>query len=135
MSMIVAKHVGHSRINLIYDSNGSVNITDAPIVHDGLGEFPSPVALLAEALAACALSTACAWCRKYGVDASFYWAEVQDVETDSASNSVASVSICFHFGPDIREEMRPRIEAATLRGCTVGNTLKAEKHFTYLYDA
>lgn len=134
MTIIESKHVGQYRINLTYLNNYSVNITDVPAAQNGMGEFPSPTALLAEALAACALTTACMAAERRGINAQDFRADVENIEYDSQRNAVEAIVVRFHFNKDIAEDLRPRLEASTLRGCTVGNSLTAQKTFLFEYD-
>jgi putative redox protein len=134
MKIAEAKHTGHNRIALNYANTDKVYTTDIPTSHGGLGEYPSPVELMAEALAACALTTACLWASKRDIDNSKFHAIVENIEIDPTANAVSDITIRFHFNRDIDAELRPRIEAATHRGCTVGNTLTTNKHFIFDYD-
>lgn len=132
--MITAKHEGNYRIALTYAGNGSVTHTDAPKEYKGLGEFPSPADFLAEALTACALTTAAIWATGHEISAEGFWAEVEGMEVDKDTYSLASIVIRFHVSSAIPENLRKRLESATLRGCLVGNSLKTDKQFVFDYD-
>lgn len=134
MKIAEAKHIGHNRIALNYANTDIVYTTDSPTSHGGLGEFPTPVVLMAESLAACALTTACIWASQRDIDHSGFRAIVENIEIDPAANAVSGITIRFHFNRSIDAELRPRIEAATHRGCTVGNTLTGNKLFIFDYD-
>ena len=47
---------------------------------------------------------------------------------------IEGIAIHFHFGQDVPEKKRKRLEAFTHRGCTVGNSITTEKIFTFEYD-
>lgn len=134
MKIAEAKHIGHNRISLSYANTDKIFTTDIPTSHGGLGEFPSPVVLVAEALAACALTTACLWASKRDIDNAKFYAIVEKIEIDPNTNAVSDITIRLHFNRNIDPELRPRIEAATHRGCTVGNTLTSNKTFVFEYD-
>ncbi|MGI6243686.1 MAG: OsmC family protein [Prevotella sp.] len=134
MNIAEAKHLGHNRIALTYANTDVTYTTDIPTSHGGLEEYPSPTALMAEALAACALTTACLWSTNHDIDHSKFHATVENMEIDPTANAVSDITIRFHFNRNIAAELRPRIEAATRRGCTVGNTLTTNKHFIFDYD-
>jgi uncharacterized OsmC-like protein len=109
--------------------------TDVEKSHGGYEIYPTPGGMLAEALAACALTTACMGAEKRGVDTSRFYAVVENIEYDDHNTCVASITIHFHFSSDVEESMRNRLEAYTKRACTVGNSLTVRKDFVYSYDA
>ena len=108
--------------------------TDVYKKYGGLEVYPSPGGMLAEALAACLLSTACLSAHKRGIDTSAFYAQVEGIEMDEANNCIARITVHLHLSKDIAEDQRPRIEAATKRGCTVGNSIKAEENLIFSYD-
>lgn len=134
--MIISKaeHTGNYRIALTYVKSNIEYATDAMTEDSGLGKYPTPVGMLAEALSACALVTACMGAKKHGLKTEGYHAEVEEIMVDDPTDTVTSITIRFHFGKDVPTDMRKRLEAYTLHGCTVGNSITAEKHFIYEYD-
>lgn len=133
--IITAQHTGKAHIELKHLASGQITCTDAPAAHGVLGQCPTPVDILAEALAACALTTAVMGATKQGIDTTGWHAEVEGWTKDQEANSVATIAIHFHFGAGVETKQRARLEAFTHRGCTVGNTLKCQEQFTFSYDA
>jgi uncharacterized OsmC-like protein len=132
--MITVKHIGDFRMEITPDPALAKTYTDVYKKYGGLEIYPSPGGMLAEALAACALSTACLSAHKHGTDTSNFYAQVEGIEMDEASNSIARITIHLHVSKDIAEDKRPRLEAATKRGCVVGNSIKAEEVLIFSYD-
>lgn len=129
---ITVKNAGKFRMEL---RNGEEWVhTDAPAEYGGLGNYPSPVALLAQSLMACALTTASKGAEKVSLDATGWHAELLEVCFDEGHEKVTAIAVRFHFGQDVPEEQRKRLEAFTMRGCTVGNSLTTEKRFSFDYD-
>lgn len=130
--MIELKNAGQFRMEL---TNGALSLTtDAPAAHGGRGEYPTPVELMADALAACALTTASMAAAKAGLNPDGWRAEVTGIQFAEGHGKVTAIAIAFHFAKDVDPSMRRRLEAFTHNGCTVGNTLTAEKQFTFSYD-
>lgn len=121
-------------MDVVYEAGGVKINTDAPAAHGGIGEFPTPVALLGESLAACALTTASMAAAQAGVTPDGFRAEVEGITTDDDTHSVKSFDIRFHFAKDMEASVRKRVEAFTERACIVGNALNCEKHFVFEYD-
>lgn len=131
--MITIENVGGFRMEVRNDKE--YTHTDAPAVHGGKGEFITPVELLAESLMACALTTASMGAAKAGIEAEGWHAELKNIEFADGHDGVSAIAIEFHFGKDVPENQRRRLEAFTKNGCTVGNSLKSEEKFTFVYDA
>ncbi len=132
--MITVKHIGDFRMEITPDPTLTKTYTDVYKKYGGLETYPSPGGMLAEALAACALSTACLSAHRHGTDTSNFYAQVEEIKMDDATNSIASITIHMHVSKDIAEDKRPRLEAATKRGCTVSNSLKTESNLVFSYD-
>ena len=130
--MITVKNAGKFRMEIKNDSE--LTHTDVPTGAGGHGEYPTPVVLQAESLAACALTTAAMGAAKDGLDATGWHAEVTGIGFDEGHDLVKSIAVHFHFGQNVPADKRKRLEAFTHRGCTVGNSLTAEKAFTFDYD-
>lgn len=130
--MITVKNAGKFRMEV--KNEKELLHTDVPAGHGGLGEYPTPVVLFAESLAACALTTASMGAANDGLDATGWHAGVTEIGFDEAHSKVERIAVRFHFGKDVPEEKRKRLEAFTHRGCTVGNSLTTEKQFVFDYD-
>ncbi|MFW5480831.1 MAG: OsmC family protein, partial [Prevotella sp.] len=89
---------------------------------------------LCSALSACALSVIGMSAKKMDIDASGCWAEVTDVEEDTKTYEVTRIDITFHLKAEFEPSVRTRLEAYSHKACFVGNTLKAEKNFTFVYE-
>ena len=120
MAILTTKFIGNGRTHTVYNATSKEITTDVDKSNGGLGENPNPVYLLCSSLAACALSVMGMAAKKMGVDASGCWAEVTDVEEDTNTYEVPA--------------LRKRLEAFSHKACYVGNTLKAEKNFTFVYE-
>lgn len=122
-------------MQLNYLPNDSVYYADATERHGGMGSYPTPVELLAESLASCALITLCLTAEKHGIDSNRFWAEVEDISIDKTTNAVGAINLRLHLTSDVLPENRPRLEAHAKRACTVGNTLNCTRNFVFDYDA
>lgn len=129
---ITIKNIGSFRMEICNAKEKTH--TDAPASHGGKGELITPVELFAESLMACALTTASMGAGKSGINTEGWHAELKDIEFAEGHSSVTAITIEFHFGSNIPEAQRRRIEAFTKKGCTVGNSLKTEEKFTFVYD-
>lgn len=129
---ITVKNMGNFRMEIKNDKE--LTHTDAPAAHGGKGEMITPVELLAESLMACGLTTASMGAAKAGIKADGWHAELQGIEFAEGHAAVSAIAIAFHFGKDVPEGQRRRLEAFTKNGCTVGNSLKSEEKFTFTYD-
>lgn len=130
---ITIKNIGGFRMEISNEKEQTH--TDAPASHGGKGELITPVELFAESLMACALTTASMGAAKAGINADGWHAELKGIEFAEGHASVTAIAIEFHFGSEVPEAQRRRIEAFTKNGCTVGNSLKTEEKFTFVYDA
>lgn len=108
--------------------------TDAPAAHGGIGDFPTPVHMMAEALLACGVTTASMGAAKAGLDPTGWYAELTNIDFSETHDRVTAISAVFHFSKNVEEKDRKRLEAFTHRACTVGNSLSADKRFTFTYD-
>ena len=130
--MVTVKNAGKCRMEI--QNERELTHTDVPAEHGGIGEYPTPVVLLAESLMACALTTASMGAAKSEIDATGWYAELESIGFDEGHEKVTSIAVRLHFGKDVPEGSRKRLEAFTHRGCTVGNSLTSEKQFTFVYD-
>lgn len=134
MPIVTTKITQFGRTESEYTTFGQKFVTDVDKSNGGAGEHPNPVNVLASSLAACALSVISISARKLGVDATGCWAEVTEIEEDETSYTVTKIAITFHLKADFEESVRKRLEAYSHKGCFVGNTLTAEKSFTFVYE-
>ena len=134
MAIVTTKFLGNGRTHTVYNLTGNELTTEVDKSNGGLGENPNPVFVLCSALAACALSVIGMSAKKMNVDASGCWAEVTDVEEDSNTYEVTRIAITFHLKAEFDAAVRKRLEAYSHKACYVGNTLKAEKAFTFVYE-
>ena len=134
MAILTTKFIGNGRTHTVYNATSKEITTDVDKSNGGLGENPNPVYLLCSSLAACALSVMGMAAKKMGVDASGCWAEVTDVEEDTNTYEVTHIAITFPLKAEFEPALRKRLEAFSHKACYVGNTLKAEKNFTFVYE-
>lgn len=134
MAIVTTRLTAFGRTEAVFNDTNKTVVTDANKQNGGLGENPNPVYLLASSLSACALTVICMVAKKLNVSAEGCWAEVTDVEEDMAENRVTKIAITFHLKASYDAATRKRLEAYAHRGCFVGNTLTAEKVFTFLYE-
>ena len=117
--MVTVKNAGQFRMEI--QNERELTHTDVPAEQGGVGEYPTPVVLFAQSLMACALTTASMGAAKEDVDTTGWHAELKEIGFDAAHSVVERIAIHFHFGQDVPEKKRKRLEAFTHRGCTVGN--------------
>ena len=130
--MVTVKNAGQFRMEI--QNERELTHTDVPAEQGGVGEYPTPVVLFAQSLMACALTTASMGAAKEDVDTTGWHAELKEIGFDAAHSVVERIAIHFHFGQDVPEKKRKRLEAFTHRGCTVGNSINTGKIFTFEYD-
>lgn len=134
MVSTVVKYEGNYRFASTYQSSGDTLQTDASVEAGGQGVHPTPVHIMAAAMATCALTTMAMAVerRKYSFAGSY--AEIGEIVEDDSRIVVTEVNITFHLRADIPEELRKRIEAHSHKSCYVGNSITAEKKYVYVYD-
>ncbi len=134
MTITIAKYKSHGHVDAVHNTSGINVQTDAVKSVGGLGEYQTPVELLASSLAACALTVMGLQAERAGNDFSDCYAEVGECEEDMQEHRVTKFSINFHLKASFDEKLRKRLENFSRKGCFVGNTLDAEKEFTFTYD-
>ncbi|MGI6222179.1 MAG: OsmC family protein [Prevotella sp.] len=134
MALITTKFLGNGRTHTVYNVTGKEMTTDVDKSNGGLGENPNPVMLLCSSLAACALSVIGMSAKKMNLDASGCWAEVTDVKEDFDTYQVTHIALTIHLKAEFEPSARKRLEAYAHKACFVGNSLKAEKEFTFVYE-
>ena len=71
---------------------------------------------------------------KAGVDFTGCYAEVGECEEDMQKFVVTRIPITFHLKASYDAKLRAKLESFAHRACFVGNTLTAEKAFTFIYE-
>ncbi|EFZ38015.1 OsmC-like protein [Hoylesella oralis ATCC 33269] len=125
---------GKYRFESVYLKSGDEIHTDASQDSGGEGFHPTPVHVLAIALATCAMTTMAMGVEKHGDSFNGCYAEIGNIEEDDEKVTVSKITITFHLKASYNDAMRKRIEAYARKGCYVGNSLTAEKNFIYLYE-
>ncbi|HEY9550980.1 MAG TPA: OsmC family protein [Prevotella sp.] len=125
---------GKYRFESEYLSSGDKIHTDVSVQNGGQGIHPTPVHVLAAALATCAMTTMAMGAEKHGESFEGCYAEIGEIEEDETKVVVTRITITFHLKAAYSDAMRKRLESYARRACYVGNTLTAEKNFIYLYE-
>lgn len=134
MAIITTKLTEFGRTESSFHETGKTVVTDANKENGGKGENPNPVYLLCSAFSACTLTVICMACKRLGVSAEGCYVEVEDVQEDMQNNVVTKISLTVHLNASFAPDVRKRVEAFALRGCFVGNTLKAEREVKFVYE-
>ncbi|MCI6169800.1 MAG: OsmC family protein [Muribaculaceae bacterium] len=134
MSITRATYVGNGRVEAVHNASQVMVTTDAGKAVGGLGVNQTPVELLGNALAACALTIMGLQAGKAGVDFTGCYAEVGECEEDMQKFVVTRIPITFHLKASYDAKLRAKLESFAHRACFVGNTLTAEKAFTFIYE-
>lgn len=134
MSITRATYVGNGRVEAVHNASQVMVTTDAGKAVGGLGVHQTPVELLGNALAACALTIMGLQAGKAGVDFTGCYAEVGECEEDMQKFVVTRIPITFHLKASYDAKLRAKLESFAHRVCFVGNTLTAEKAFTFIYE-
>nr|WP_311455999.1 OsmC family protein [uncultured Prevotella sp.] len=134
--MVVTKAIyqGKGRVEAKHVRSEVVVTTDAGKAVGGLGENQNPVQLLGNALSACVLTLMGLQAERGGVDFSGCYAEVGECKEDMEKFTVTRIPITFHLKASFDEKQRKKFEYIANKACFVGNTLTAEKVFTFVYD-
>ena len=69
-----------------------------------------------------------------GVDFSGCYAEIGQIEEDMETFAVSRIPITFHLKASFDDKQRKKFEHIARKTCFVGNTLTAEKDFTFVYE-
>ncbi|EFM01198.1 MAG: OsmC family protein [Hoylesella marshii] len=134
MSVTTVKFQGKARNEATHHATHEILHTDAGKASGGLGEYGTPVSLLATSLAACAMTTMEIAAEKAGIDFTGCRAEVGEYELDMENLRVKRLQIEFHLKAEFDEKFRKKLEHFAHKGCIVGNTLDTEKDFTFIYE-
>ena len=111
-------------------------ITDGPKSHGGLEETYSPVELLADTYASCAITIMAAVAGQLGCDLTGTYADTE-TSVDEKEFRIAHIGVHFHMPKSLDESHRSAIEASTRDMCIVGRSLHPDikKDLTFTYDA
>lgn len=134
--MIVTKAIfkGQGRVEATHVPSNVVVTTDARKPVGGLEEFQTPAELLGNALAACALTSIGVKAQREGLDITGCYAEVGEIEEDMSEITITRIPITFHLKASFDEKHRKMFERIAHKGCFVGNSLIAEKVYTFVYE-
>ena len=134
MEKSIVKYLGNFRVEAMYEASKQTLKTDAGKASGGLGEYATPVDILAQSLAACTLTTMAMRAKRENIDLTGTYAEVGDIIEDVKPLTVEKIAITFHIKGIADEALRKKIENFALKGCFVGNSLKTQKNFTFVYE-
>ena len=134
MEKSIVKYLGNFRVEATYEASGQTLKTDAGKASGGLGEYATPVDILAPSLAACTLTTIAMRATRENIDLTGTYAVVGEIVEDPKTLTVEKIAIEFHVKGNLDEHLRKKFESFALKGCFVGNSLKAQKDFTFVYE-
>ena len=134
MTVTKAIYQGKGRVEATHVRSAVTINTDAGKAVGGLGENQNPVELLGNALAACALTMMGLQAERGGEDFSGCYAEIGQIEEDMETFAVSRIPITFHLKASFDDKQRKKFENIARKTCFVGNTLTAEKDFTFVYE-
>lgn len=134
MEKSIVKYLGNFRVEAMYEASKQTLKTDAGKASGGLGEYATPVDILAQSLAACTLTTMAMRAKRENIDLTGTYAEVGEIIEDVKTLTVEKIDITFHIKGIADEALRKKIENFALKGCFVGNSLKTQKNFTFVYE-
>ena len=134
MTVTKAIYQGKGRVKATHVRSAVTINTDAGKAVGGLGENQNPVELLGSSLAACALTMMGLQAERGDVDFSGCYAEIGQIEEDMETFAVSRIPITFHLKASFDDKQRKKFEHIARKTCFVGNTLTAEKDFTFVYE-
>ena len=134
MEKSIVKYLGNFRVEAMYEASKQTLKTDAGKASGGLGEYATPVDILAQSLAACTLTTMAMRAKRENIDLTGTYAEVGEIIEDVKTLTAEKIDITFHIKRIADEALRKKIENFALKGCFVGNSLKTQKNFTFVYE-
>lgn len=127
-------YLGNCRFETTHLRSAQKICTDVSESHCGMGHYPSPVDVMATALATCAMSAMAIGVEKNGCSFQGCHASVDAVTVAADRAVVTAIDITFYLRADYDAHMRKRIERYAYKGCYVGNTLSCQKNFTFVYE-
>ena len=133
MEKSIVKSVGKYRMEATYEKSGQTLSTDPCKESGGLGEYATPVDIMAQSLAACSLTTISMRAARENIDLTGAYAVVGEIVEDPATMTVTKINIEFHV-KGVDESLRKKLETFAHKGCYVGNTLTCEKNFTFVWE-
>ena len=134
MEKSIVKYLGNFRVEAMYEASKQTLKTDAGKASGGLGEYATPVDILAQSLAACTLTTMAMRAKRENIDLTGTYAEVGEIIEDVKTLTVEKIDITVHIKGIADEALRKKIENFALKGCFVGNSLGTQKNFTFVYE-
>lgn len=134
MTVSTVKYLGEGRVEITHMATEQKAHTDAAAAFGGKAEFPTPVDMLAQALASCALTAMGVAANQEEANFEGCYAEVGEVEEDKDKFVVTRISITFHLKAEFGDKARKKMEQFAHKACFVGNTLTAEKNFKFIYE-
>lgn len=134
MEKSIVKYLGNFRVEATYETSGQTLTTDAGKVSGGLGEYATPADILAQSLAACALTTIAMRAFREHIDLTGTYAEVGEIVENPETMKIERIDIDFHVKGALDDKMRKKVEQFAHKGCYVGNSLTTEKNFTFMYE-
>ena len=72
--------------------------------------------------------------KRENIDLTGTYAVVGEIVEDPKTLTVEKIAIEFHVKGNLDENLRKKFESFALKGCFVGNSLKAQKDFTFVYE-
>lgn len=133
MEKSIVKSVGKYRMEATYEKSGQTLSTDPGKESGGLGEYATPVDIMAQSLAACSLTTISMRAARENIDLTGSYAVVGEIVEDPATMTVTKINIEFHV-KGVDESLRKKLATFAHKGCYVGNTLTCEKNFTFVWE-
>lgn len=134
MEKSIVKYLGNFRVEATYEASGQTLRTDASKGPGGLGEYATPVDILAQSLAACTLTTIAMRAKRDNIDLTGTYAVVGEIVENPETLKVERIDIEFHVKGNLDAAMRKKFESFAHKGCYVGNSLTAEKNFSFVYE-
>ena len=96
MEKSIVKSVGKYRMEATYEKSGQTLSTDPGKESGGLGEYATPVDIMAQSLAACSLTTISMRAARENIDLTGAYAVVGEIVEDPATMTVTKINIEFH---------------------------------------
>lgn len=108
MEKSIVKYLGNFRVEAMYEASKQTLKTDAGKASGGLGEYATPVDILAQSLAACTLTTMAMRAKRENIDLTGTYAEVGEIIEDVKTLTVEKIDITFHIKGIADEALRKK---------------------------
>lgn len=125
---------GDYRFEATQLASGEKFHSDMPTSAGGKGEYQNPADMLGTAVIYCTMPTMAMAAEKRGLSFEGSYAELGNIEENSKQIIITSIEITFHLRAEYDDATRKRLEHFAHNACYVGNTISAEKKFTFIYD-